>query len=79
MTNEQLEFAKKKYPFIIDDYNHISLRKSCDYIEITKIFENDLDSLRSLGLENYLKDIKYIFSDIKIERKNKLKKLNDIK
>jgi hypothetical protein len=74
MTTEQFNIAKK-YPFILDECsNTISLRKVSTYLTIINAF--DKSELKLLKLENFKEDIKYIFNDIKEERKRKLNKIN---
>jgi len=75
MKNDQFNLAKK-YPFIFED-NMISLRRVVNYLTIVSQFENDKSSLKNLGMENFKEDIKYIFRDIKEERRRKLKKINE--
>jgi len=77
MTIDQFNMAKK-YPFIFqNDSDIISLERVSYYLEIIQLEKNDESTLELLGLKNYLKDIKYIFTDIKEIRREKLKKIND--
>lgn len=78
MTTDQFNMAKK-YPFIFqNDSDIISLQRVSYYLEIIQLEKNDESTLELLGLKNYLKDIKYIFSDIKETRREKLEKLKKI-
>ena len=74
MTTHQYNVAKK-YPFIFDG-DKISLWKVGDHINV--IQNCDSTYLNAIGLQDFMKDIKYIFSNIKRERKRKLEKLNKL-
>lgn len=76
MTEQQLNFAKNKYPDIFDG-NSISLKEVGNRLNLVNSIGNDIITLNLLGLENFKSDIRYIFGDIKNERKQKLKKLNN--
>ena len=74
MTTQQYNVAKK-YPFIFDD-DLISLNTVGNYINMAK--SCNVTELKILGLQYFIKDIKYIFSDIKRERKHKLDYLKNL-
>ena len=76
MTDDQLKLAKK-YPDMFDNDNLISLKRVSNLLNMTNLFENYSIGLKMIGLENFKSDIRYIFGDIKKERKEKLKKLNN--
>lgn len=75
MTDNQFNMVKTKYPFLLEG-SCVSLYKIGEFILMTKSLGNDKQSLKILGLENFLTDVKYMFGDIKTERKEKLKRLN---
>lgn len=77
MTEYKLNLIKKKYPFLFRNGDVvIDLRDIAMYLEMTKIC--DIHTIKMLGLENYKEDLKWILGDIKIERREKLKRLNNL-
>ena len=73
--NNIIERVSKKYPFLIDEV-FISLAKIGNTLEL--INNMDDSQLIYLGLNDFKKDLKWILGDIRLERKEKLKKINDI-
>jgi hypothetical protein len=72
----ELKYFTTKYPDIVKDEYIIDIIKLSNLIVIARQHENDIETLKKLGLEYFLIDLQYLFGNVKQQRKLKLKKLN---
>lgn len=72
--DERYKKFVNKYPDVLNEDNIIDLNKLANILVLSKNF--DKEALQTLGLENFVQDMRIAFMDIKEERKEKLKNLN---
>lgn len=74
--DERYKKFVNKYPDVLNEDNIIDLNKLINILVLSTKFEDDKKTLQTLGLENFVQDMRIAFMDIKEERKEKLKNLN---